>query len=134
MVLKGRPRLTLPYMRWLDWCQVGYLVNASRAVRHMDEVVSALRAVTAAEAAAKYAALREVVDAFVWRPPASRPLEAPSAPDFILAEACASWRRFQQVGNGSGAGRPGPGRRLAAKSRSKAPADGQYVDVRRCML
>jgi len=134
LVIRGEAHNTLPYMRWLDWCRVGYLVNASRAVRHMDEVVSALRAVTAAEAAAKYAALREVVDAFVWRPPASRPLEAPSAPDFILAEACASWRRFQQVGNGSGVGRPSPGRRLAAKSRSKAAGDSQYVDVRRCML
>lgn len=137
LVIRGEAHNTLPYMRWLDWCQIGYLVNASRAIRHMDDVVGALRAVTATEAAAKYAALRGVVDAFVWRPPAPRPLEAPSAPDFILAEACASWRRFQRVANGSGVGRPGPGRRLGAKSRSnsKPPrAEHEYVDVRRCML
>ena len=135
LVIRGEAHNTLPYMRWLDWCEVGYLVNASRATRHMDDVVGALRAVTAAEAAAKYAALREVVDAFVWRPPALRPLETPSAPDFILAEACASWRRFQGIANGSArVGRPGLGHRLAAKSRSKPPPERGYVDVRRCML
>ena len=30
LVLKGEPHNTLPYMRWLDWCSIAWVVNASR--------------------------------------------------------------------------------------------------------
>ena len=30
LVLKGEPHNTLPYMRWLDWCEIAWVVNASR--------------------------------------------------------------------------------------------------------
>ena len=114
----------------------------------MHEVVERLRGVTAEEAAAKPAALRSVVDAFVWRPPAPRPLEQPSAADYILGDACDSWRRFRS-GNGTRAklgaklklgrakgARLGKGRRLEEQrqERDRAAAGRAFIDVRRCML
>ena len=116
----------------------------------MHEVVARLRGVSAEEAAAKQAALRSVVDAFVWRPPAPQPLEHPSAADYILGDACDGWRRFRsgngthaklgaklKLGRGKGA-RLGRGRRLAderRQERDRAAGGGRaFTDVRRCML
>ena len=107
--------------------------------------------VSTEEAAAKQAALRSVVDAFVWRPPAPQPLEHPSAADYILGDACDGWRRFRS-GNGTHAklgaklklgrstkgARLGRGRRLAderRQERDRAAGGGRaFTDVRRCML
>ena len=33
LVIKGEPHNTLPYMRWLDWCSIAWVVNTSRT-RH----------------------------------------------------------------------------------------------------
>ena len=30
LVIKGEPHNTLPYMRWLDWCSIAWVVNTSR--------------------------------------------------------------------------------------------------------
>ena len=141
LVIKGEPHNTLPYMRWLDWCSIAWVVNASRTrYGQMHEVVERLRAVSAEEAAAKHTALRTVVDAFVWRPPAPQPLEQPSAADFILADACDGWRRFRSRGRGNGTraklGRTrfGRGRRLEETKQDRAAAGQAFIDVRRCML
>ena len=115
----------------------------------MHEVVARLRGVSAEEAAAKQAALRSVVDAFVWRPPAPQPLEHPSAADYILGDACDGWRRFRsgngthaklsaklKLGRGKGA-RLGRDRRLEEhrQERDRAAGGGRaFTDVRRCML
>lgn len=121
LVIKGEAHNTLPYLRWLDWCAIAYVVNASRAAKNMPAVVAALRAVSSSEAAAKHAALRHVADAFVWRPPAPRPLERPSAPDFLLAEACASARRYRE--------------RLAqGPAAAKPPTRQGFLDLAQCML
>ena len=118
----------------------------------MHEVVARLRGVSAEEAAAKQAALRSVVDAFVWRPPAPQPLEHPSAADYILGDACDGWRRFRsgngthaklgaklKLGRGAKGARLGRGRRLEderRQERDRAAAGGgrAFTDVRRCML
>lgn len=145
LVIKGEPHNTLPYMRWLDWCSLAYIVNASRTW-HMSDVVAKLRAVSAQEAAAKHAALRRVADAFVWRRPARQPLEQPSAADYILADACDSWRRFRSSVRANKTKVPtrtpkhskasrGKGRRLLEEPSQGRAAGGQpFIDVRRCML
>ena len=155
LVIKGEPHNTLPYMRWLDWCSIAWVVNASRTrFGQMPEVVEKLRAVTAEEAAVKRAALRAVVDAFVWRPPAPLPVEQPSAADFLLADACDGARRFRGRGRGGGRGRgrgsgvangtraklgrarlgKGRGRRLEEPKQDRAASARAFIDVRRCML
>ena len=116
LVLDGPPANTLPYTRWLDYCELGFLVNVSTAVRGMAAIVDRLRTVTAAEAAAKHAALARVRDAFVWRAP--EPGGRPSAPDHIFAEACDAARRH----------------RAAAAAGVGGAAAEQHVDLRRCML
>ena len=62
----------------------------------------------------------QVADAFVWRPPAPRPLERPSAPDFLLAEACASARRYRE-------------HRARGPAAASTKPQG-FLDVAHCML
>ena len=59
----------LPFTRWLDYCSVAYLVPARTVYRAalVRDLVERLSRVTAAEAAAKHAALARVRDAFVLR-------------------------------------------------------------------
>ena len=70
------------------------LYNGNRAT--MPALLEALRAVSPAEAAAKHAALRAVRDAFVFREGASR--ARPTAPQYILDEACHSARQMRRGG------------------------------------
>ena len=86
---------TLPYTRWLDYCEVAYFVPESNAREAMGDVLDQLEARPAAELQAKRDKLREVRDAFTFR---ARPSRAgardvrPTATDFIFAEACAAAR------------------------------------------
>ena len=111
LVVKGPPEKTLPYTRWLDWCSIAYIVSDVTARTQMASVLRKLEGVSATEAEAKRRALLEVCshshdgqfplrvtpsalhvpqvrDAFVWRAPAERPLESPSAVDFLLGDLC----------------------------------------------
>ena len=97
LVLAGAPARTLPYTRWLDWCSIAFIVSDSNARRDMKSVLEKLEKVTAAEAAAKRAALLAVRDAFVFRPPESGPDARPSAADFLLGELCDA-ARFARAG------------------------------------
>jgi hypothetical protein len=65
----------------------------------MAAVLKKLEAVTAAEAAAKRAALLSVRDAFVWRPPAEHPVAQPSAVDYLLGELCTAARSARVNGS-----------------------------------
>ena len=86
VVLMEEPSRTLPYMGWLDYCDVAYLVSEAAARRNMSAVLTKLRAVTAAEAAAKRRRLSQVRDAFFW----------PHAADYALAEACEAARMLRE--------------------------------------
>lgn len=89
------PRLAPPrlrYTRWLDYCDVAYLVPSPAVGQGgFGAVLEKLAAVTADEAAAKLAALRRVRDAFVFRRGST--VEAPSAPEYMLGEMCHEARR-----------------------------------------
>lgn len=105
LVLAGRPSHTLPYTRWLDWCEIAYIVSDGTARRGMASVLAKLDLVTDEEAAQKRQALLAVRDAFVFRPPHLREADAaagtrgrfrpgyePSAVDFLLGELCEASR------------------------------------------
>ena len=79
----------LPYTTWLDWCSIAYFVTEQTARSSMAAVLERLAAVSEAEAQAKHAALLRVRDAFVVR--AGDP--GPTAPDYVLGEACEAARR-----------------------------------------
>jgi|UniRef100_A0A7S3EV51 hypothetical protein len=81
----------LPYTRWLDYCSTAYVVSDTTARVGFSAVLTKLRAVGEAEAAAKLDALRGVRDAFVFRSGGR-----PSAQQQLLAEACAMGRRYRQ--------------------------------------
>ena len=86
----------LPFTRWLDYCSVAYLVPARTVYRAalVRDLVERLSRVTAAEAAAKHAALARVRDAFVLRGGEGGGGDAaPTAADFVLGEACEIARR-----------------------------------------
>ena len=85
----------LPFTRWLDYCSVAYLVPARTVYRAalVRDLVERLSRVTAAEAAAKHAALARVRDAFVLRGGGGGVDAAPTAADFVLGEACEIARR-----------------------------------------
>ena len=87
----------LPYARWLDYCDVAYLVPAAAAQNNIGAVMRQLSAISAAEAATKLAALRRVRDAFVFRKGSD--LAKPSAAEYILSEACAAGRRWLRTGS-----------------------------------
>ena len=83
-------RRSLPYTRWLDWCDAAFFVSEVAARQQMPAVLAALERVTPAQAAAKRRALRSLRPAFgFWRN--SSPA-APSATDFIAGELCAMAR------------------------------------------
>ena len=87
----------LPYTRWLDYCDVSYLIREIDVARHrIEPALRMLRAVTADQARAKLAALRRVRPAFVFRRDSS--VDFPSAAHFILNEACHAIRRFATNG------------------------------------
>ena len=71
------------------------LTTEKAANTDLASVLRRLETVTAEEAARKHAALREVRDAFVFRPPS---LQSPSAADFILNEACEAARHLGSSG------------------------------------
>ena len=118
MVLAGDAWRTLPYVRWIDWCKIAFIVDEHTAKTDMPRVLRKLEQVTAEQAAEMRRALLEVRDAFVWRdftvntstagarragatPKASlRPrssqlnrTESPSAADYLLGELCEAARR-----------------------------------------
>ena len=88
---------TVADARWVDYCAIGYFVKSPSAMANMSAVVDRLRAVGEGEARAKHAALRRVRDAFVFRRGSS--VEAPSAPEYILSEACAAGQQWRTSGS-----------------------------------
>ena len=108
----------LPYARWLDYCEVAYFVDSRTATTNMKAVLERLAAVSEAEARAKLAALRRVHDAFVFRRAST--IDQPSAPHYILSEACAARRRVPV--NGS------------SRFRAGGAFDFANTNVRRCAL
>lgn len=88
----GDERRYLPYGRWLDWCSIAYLVSDRTAHKHTTQLLDALASIQPAEIAHKQASLRAVWPAFVVR---SRE-RGPSAPDYMLGEACVSAQRFAE--------------------------------------
>lgn len=86
----------LPFTRWLDYCEVAFLVDEQRVQRDAEGMVRALLRVTDAEAAAKLGALRRVRDAFVFR--AGSNASSPSAAEYILEEACAAAKQYRRAG------------------------------------
>ena len=83
-----------------------------------------LEKVTAAEAAAKHAALRQVRDAFVWRDPSDGP---PSAADHILKAACALSRRWRQLGGIAMV--EAAANETARKRRRRVAVDARFVEA-----
>ena len=83
-------RRSLPYTRWLDWCDAAFFVSEFAARQQMPAVLAALERVTPAQAAAKRRALRSLRPAFGFWSNSSP--NAPSATDFILGELCAMAR------------------------------------------
>ena len=82
----------LPYSRWLDYCEVSYLIPENEAQHSLGQVLSRLRAVSEREASAKLQALRLVRAAFTFTPDPS--MQKPSAAHYIINEACQAARRF----------------------------------------
>eukprot|EP00310_Coccolithus_braarudii_P011385 CAMPEP_0183374166 /NCGR_PEP_ID=MMETSP0164_2-20130417/113678_1 /TAXON_ID=221442 /ORGANISM="Coccolithus pelagicus ssp braarudi, Strain PLY182g" /LENGTH=187 /DNA_ID=CAMNT_0025551167 /DNA_START=206 /DNA_END=769 /DNA_ORIENTATION=- len=83
----------LPYTRWLDYCQLGYVVSEQTVLSGgMAAVLRKLEGVGEEEAAQKYAHLRLVRDAFVFR--ANSSVVRPSAAEYIIDETCTAARRF----------------------------------------
>eukprot|EP00966_Prymnesium_polylepis_P111392 2576318-Prymnesium_polylepis.1 len=89
----------LPFTRWLDYCDVAYLVTEGAAASDFSSAIAKLRAIPEAEAASKLAALHAVRDAFVFRPASSG---VPTAADYILSEACDAAGRTAQPRDGGG--------------------------------
>ena len=87
-------RVILPHAQWLNYCDFSYLVHVAPGKRNAASIMRAalarLERVTAAEARAKYRALREVRHVFVWR----KPGPVPSAADYVLRAACAVARNY----------------------------------------
>jgi hypothetical protein len=80
-------RGSLPYADTLDYCAFAYLVSYSAIEKHqLGRVLARLRQVTAAEASAKFEALRHVRSHFIWR--ARSPGGEPTAADHLLSAAC----------------------------------------------
>lgn len=84
-----------PYVRWLDYCNVGYFVSAHAVRTSMTRVLDWLERVPPQEANAKLRALRAVRPAFVFRPNAS--VADPAAGEFVINELC---RRASTGGQG----------------------------------
>jgi hypothetical protein len=116
IVIFGPPQHTLPFTRWLDWCSIAVLVSERTARLRMEYVLRELEAMPISRTELMLAACVTVRDAFVWRPPGERP----SAPQYLLAEACAMAQESK-----TSQGRQGRGRDRVASNR---------LDHRRCML
>lgn len=84
-------RNMLPYTRWLDWCKIAYFVSEEQAQKNLRELLQQLEKINDLEITQKFEALRGVRHAFVFRRGST--VDMPSAPEFILAEACHSVRR-----------------------------------------
>ena len=82
---------SLPYTRWLDYCDVAYFVNERVSKSKFGRVLARLEQVSEAEAEGKLAALRRVRDAFVFRAGSSP--ERPCASEYVLSEVCEVARR-----------------------------------------
>ena len=81
----------LPYTRWHDYCTTSYFLSEYEAKLNFSAAVDALARIEYAAAEQKLAALRRVRDAFVFRQDSS--LLHPTAPHYILGEACAAAKR-----------------------------------------
>jgi hypothetical protein len=87
----------LPYTRWLDYCDVAFLVPSAVANNNFGRVIERLAAVGLEEAAAKLAALRRVRSAFIFREGST--VARPSAPEYLLSEACAAGQQWRSSGS-----------------------------------
>ena len=127
LVVPPDVQMVLPHAAQLNYCQFSFLVQAREGVPlDMHAVLARLEKVSAAEAAAKHAALRRVRDAFVWREPGHG---GPSAADYVLQAACAHIRR------GSGAAVAGDTiNNRTAGSRLKGGAAGMLQGGGSCVL
>jgi len=94
----GDYRRYLPYGRWLDWCSIAYVVSDRTAHKHTAQLLEELASIPLSEIAIKQANLRKVWPAFVVR---SRE-RGPSAPDYMLGEACVSAQRFAEYARRGG--------------------------------
>ena len=94
----------LPYTRWHDYCSTSYFISEYDVKLNFTAALDRLAVIGEAEASNKLAALRRVQDAFVFRHDAT--LQRPSAPHFILAEACAAASRFRGANTSGSGGKP----------------------------
>ena len=81
----------LPYTRWHDYCSTSYFLSEYDAKLNFSAALDRLSRVGEAEAVEKLAALGRVRNAFVFRHGGT--LQQPSAPHYILGEACAAARQ-----------------------------------------
>lgn len=124
---KGDERRYLPYGRWLDWCSIAYVVSDRTAHKQTTQLLDALASIPPADIARKQASLRAVWPAFVVR---SRE-RGPSAPDYMLGEACLSAERFVEHSRLRGGRlRGGLGRRTVANG--NGPNRAPRADLTRC--
>lgn len=80
----------LPYTRWHDYCSTSYFVTEFGAKLNFSRTLERLDAIGDVEATMKWKHLKQVKDAFVFRDDST--YEKPTAPHFILGEACAAAR------------------------------------------
>ena len=130
LVVPARARVMLPYLSWLDYCSVSYIVDINQARTNASAVVQALLAVSPAEAARKLRALARLRDAFVFREGSSP--QQPSAAEFILEEMCRVARQYS-TGIRSASQRL-PTRGGASRQFNRASDPQQLYDLSRCML
>ena len=83
----------LPYVRWLDYCTIAYLVPSAVAETNLRPILKRLSQVSKEEGERKHEALRAVRDAFVMRRNSS--VDAPSAAEFLLGELCDLGRAYR---------------------------------------
>ena len=83
----------LPYVRWLDYCTIAYLVPSAVAEINLKPILKRLSQVSKEEAERKREALRAVRDAFVMRKNSS--VDAPAAAEFLLGELCDLARAYR---------------------------------------
>ena len=110
----------LPYTRWHDYCGTSYFVSEYAAKLNFTAILDRLALISEADANEKFAALRRVRDAFVFRRDSS--LHQPTAPHFILSEACAAAKRLLNVSSTFG---------ILPKH---TPSTVARVDLRKCVL
>ena len=125
-------RRKLPFTRWLDYCDVSYLIPEARARSSMPAILDELAARPAAEIDAKRAALRRVRDAFAFRKTSTSFQERaestgaststrPMSADYIFAEACEAARHAKRLES-------------SPRARPPPPLPVRGGDHRRCVL